>query len=226
MTLNDRVAPAPRQLMEVDVPIEGVNELVLETSANTKTLNSIFWGSARLVTADGREIPLSSLSPKLDGIAPNPNAGKDYYGGPVIIEGVEYSNSLGAHPAKENTPGTIRVSLAGQNAVRFKATLGSDFSTADAATERRVFASRVKGKEARFVTLIEPYKDKTVIKSAVAESPDKLRVELIDGRVQVITVSNLTGSGKDIAVQITESKGGNILRSEVTNAPTSSTVLH
>ena len=142
----------------------------------------------------------------------------------MIIEGVEYPNSLGAHPSKSNTPGTIRVSLAGKNAVRFKAILGCDFSTADAATERKVFSNRVKGKEARFLTVIEPYEDKPVIKSVVAESPDKLRVELADGRVQEITFSNLTGSGKDIAVQITESKGGKVQRSEVANPAATSPI--
>jgi hypothetical protein len=201
---------------DIDVSVQGLDDLVLETTANKTKRNTIFWANARIMTEDGKEIPLLSLSPKLEGIAPNPNAGKDYCGGPVIIEGVEYPNSLGAHPTKANTPGTIGVSLAGKNAVRFKATLGCDFSTATAQAERKVFSSRVKGREVRFLTVIEPYEDKSAIKSAVAESADKLRVELADGRVQEITFSNLTGSGKDITVRMTESKGGKVLRSEAT----------
>lgn len=205
---------------DIDVPVQGIDELVLQTTTNKTTRNTIFWGNARIVTVDGQEIPLSSLSPKLEGIVPNPTPGRDYYGGPVVIEGVEYANSLGGQPVKVNAPGTIRVNLAGQKAARFKATLGVDFSTADARTERKVFASRVKGTEARFLTVIEPYEDKPMIKSAAAASADKLRVELADGRVQEIAFRNFTGSGKDISVRITEFKNGKALRSE-TSVPQS-----
>ncbi|MGH7991736.1 MAG: hypothetical protein ACREDS_16290, partial [Limisphaerales bacterium] len=66
------------------------------------------------------------------------------------------------------------------------------------------------------LTVLEPYEDKRMVKSAMAESADKLRVQLADGRVQDIEIQNLAGGGNNIAVKITESKGGKVLRLEST----------
>jgi azurin len=60
--------------------------------------------------------------------------------------------------------------------------------------------------------------DEPVVKVAVAEGADKLCVELNDGRVQEIAFSNLTGSGKDVSVQMTETKNANVLRSETASS--------
>ncbi|HAO79188.1 MAG TPA: hypothetical protein DCQ92_09465 [Verrucomicrobia subdivision 3 bacterium] len=76
----------------------------------------------------------------------------------------------------------------------------------------------VNGDEARFLTVIEPYEDKALVKSAVAVNADKLRVELTDGRVQEITLKNFDGSGKDIEAHIVETKDGQVLRQESTVA--------
>jgi len=61
-------------------------------------------------------------------------------------------------------------------------------------------------KEAHFITVIEPYKDKPVIKSATATA-DSVHVELLDGRVQDINLKDVT---------MTESKDGKTIRSERT----------
>jgi hypothetical protein len=55
-----------------------------------------------------------------------------------------------------------------------------------------------------------------MVKSAVATSADSLRVELADGRVQEIQFQNFTGDGKDIVVQMTESRDGKTIRTETT----------
>jgi hypothetical protein len=54
------------------------------------------------------------------------------------------------------------------------------------------------------------------VKSAVATSADKLRVELTDGRVQEIDFQNFNGDGKEIVVKMTETKDGKVLRGEST----------
>ena len=56
------------------------------------------------------------------------------------------------------------------------------------------------------------------MKSAVALSADKLRVELTDGRVQEISIHNLDGDGKSISAEITETKDGAMTRSESTSS--------
>jgi hypothetical protein len=57
-----------------------------------------------------------------------------------------------------------------------------------------------------------------MVKTAVALSADKLRVELTDGRVQEITILNFAGDGKNISATITESRDGSALRSETTQS--------
>ena len=91
-----------------------------------------------------------------------------------------------------------------------------DYPLGNEAQRRKTYAIRAPGKaaEARFLTLIEPYEDKPVVKSAMAESAGKLRVELTDGRVQEISIERLDGSGKDISVSLAEPKDGSVSRTE------------
>jgi hypothetical protein len=64
--------------------------------------------------------------------------------------------------------------------------------------------------------VIEPYEDQPMVKSAVATSADKLRVELADGRVQELTLKNFDGAGNGIEVNLIETKDGQRLRQETT----------
>jgi hypothetical protein len=109
------------------------------------------------------------------------------------------------------------VDLSGVNAVRFKAVLGGDYPLGDETQRRKVYAVRAAdGTEARFLTVIEPYENQPMVKSAVATSADSLRVELADGRVQEITLKNFDGDGRGIIATLTESRDGKIVRMETT----------
>jgi hypothetical protein len=82
-----------------------------------------------------------------------------------------------------------------------------------------MLSARSTGKTARFITVIEPYEDQPVVVSAVASSADELTVKLADGRVQVIRVTGMEGSGADLAVELVESgTDGGALRNEWANA--------
>jgi hypothetical protein len=129
----------------------------------------------------------------------------------------EYKFATPGQPQDEKQSGFVRVDLSGVNALRFKATLGGDFPLGDETQRRKVFTVRAAdGTEARFLTVIEPYDDQPVVKSAVALSADKLRVELVDGRVQEIEIQNFDGDEKNITAQLTETKDGKVLRRETT----------
>ncbi|HCE45156.1 MAG TPA: hypothetical protein DET40_16570 [Lentisphaeria bacterium] len=183
--------------VDVDVPVEGLNSLELLTDQKDK--NNLFWANARIVTKDGKEIPITKNS-----------VDKDSSGGPIKIAGIKYEQALPAH---------VTLDLAGMDAVRFKATFGADYFVGDESQRRKTVAVRSTGKEARFLTVLEPYEDKPVVKSAVAMSPDSLRVELMDGRVQEITLRNFDGDGSGIAVTINEMRDGKVSRSEETLNP-------
>jgi len=207
---------------EVDVSVAGVKQLELETKTELARQPSLFWGSARIVTEDGRELPLGGLPVKFENVAQPPTPGHDYFGGPIKIAGNEYKSATPAEPQDEQQPGLVRLDLTGLHAVRFKAMIGSDYPPGNEAQRRKVYAVRAaQGKEARFLTVIEPYEDRPVVKSAVATSPDSVRVELRDGRVQEITLKNFAGSGSDIVADMVEIKGGKVLHQESTEVPVS-----
>jgi hypothetical protein len=200
---------------DVDVPVEGLKQLELETRTELSKQPTLFWANARIVTKDGKEIPLGELAPKFENIELPKESGKDYFGGPIKIVGNEYKSATPAQPMTNGVNGLVCVDLTGVGAVRFKATLGGDFPMGDETQRRKVYSVRApEGTEARFLTVIEPYEDKPMVKSAVATSADSLRVELTDGRVQEISLKNFDGSGKDIQVIFVEAKDGQPLRQE------------
>jgi hypothetical protein len=202
---------------EVDVSVAGMKQLELETKTELARQPTLFWVNARIITQDGKEIPLAGLAAKYENVEQPKTPGKDYFGGPIKIAGDEYTSGTPAEPRDEKLPGLVKVDLTGLQAVRFKAVIGGDYPLGNEAQRRKVYAIRAaQGSEARFLTVIEPYEDRPVVKSAVATSADSVRVELLDGRIQEITLRNFTGSGQDMQAEVVESKDGQILRREST----------
>jgi hypothetical protein len=204
---------------DVDVPLDGVKELELETKTELSKRPTLFWAGASVVTKDGKEIPLSQLPLKFENIVPAKVPNRDYLGGPVKIAGNEYSDAVPAEPKDSKSAGRVLVDLSGISAVRLKAVIGSDYPPGDESQRRKTYAIRAQGTSAEFLTIIEPYEQTPVIKSATAVSADHLHVELEDGRVQEITIQNLEGDGSDIAVTITDSQGGSDRRESSSDEP-------
>jgi len=203
---------------EIDVPVEGIKELELETKVELSKKSTVFWANARVVTKSGKEIPLDQLPVKDENIDRPKEPGRDYFGGPIKIAGMEYKSAIAGQPKDDTQPGVTRVDLSGKDAVRFKATLGGDYPLGDESQARKVYAIRSQGIDARYLTIIEPFQEKPVIRSAEAISADKLRVELVDGRVQEIRITGFDGDGKGMGVSISESRDGKIIRSESTDS--------
>jgi hypothetical protein len=201
---------------QIDVQLQHVKSLELETQSGGTNPGTLFWANARVLTAEGKEIPLSQLPITFDNAAQTHEKGKDFAGGPIKIAGVPYTEAISAQPQDGKKPCIVRVDLSGMNAVRLQSTLGADFPVGDESQRRKMVALRAVGKEARFVTVLEPFDDKRMVKSAVATDASTLRVELNDGRVQEIQINGLDGDGKNITTSITESRDGKVLRSETT----------
>jgi hypothetical protein len=200
---------------EIDLPLENVKQLELETRTELANKPTIFWAHARVVMRDGREVPLAQLKTEMNNVTQPKAAGQDYFGGPIKIVGEKFDSATPGEPQNAKQPALVHIDLSGTDAVRFKATLGGDYPLGDEAQRRKTYAIRSPEKlAARFLSIIEPYENKAVIKSADAVSVDKLRVELADGRIQEITLRNLEGSGRDIVVELIESKNGAVLRRE------------
>ncbi|BCU78146.1 hypothetical protein [Luteolibacter sp. LG18] len=199
---------------EIDVPVADLDALELETRVNTIEGKSVFWGDARIVKDDGSEVPLSKLPLKNRGVEVPTQPGRDYLGGPVKIAGLAAATSVGGQPSAKDTPGIVEVDLRGSGAKRFKARLGSDFPLGDESALRKTWSVRQQGKDARFLTLIEPRQSDPKVKRATADGPDHLRVELADGRVHDITFKQVAGTGSSVEVKVVETKDGKVLREE------------
>jgi len=201
--------------VNIDVPVKDARELTLIVKTNGRAnKKALFLANARFVSGDGREIPLVD-APAGENIDPLPKPGGDYYGGPVKIAGAPYDKAIPMQPADTAEPAILRIPIGDKGALRFKATLGGDYPFGAEDRLRKVYAIRSQGTEARFLTVLEPYENEPAIKSATAINPDSLRIQLADGRVQVISIRNFTGPGAHISIAMTEMKDGRQLREEV-----------
>lgn len=201
---------------EIDVSVDGIQTLTLKTKADfdeRRAPQTLFWANAVIVTKDGKEIDLNELDLHYDQIDSSPESGVDYKGGPVKIAGREFTSTVPANPVKGNIDGTITIDLAGLNAARFKSFVGGDYPLGDETWRRKSLSFRSKGKQARFLTVIEPFENEAVVKSVTADSANSLTVELTDGRTHVIHVNGLA-EGSDLTASIKEYKDGALVEEE------------
>ncbi|MFT3787336.1 MAG: hypothetical protein QM770_14405 [Tepidisphaeraceae bacterium] len=205
----------------IDVPIDGVTSLELETRTGNTNPATLFWANARVVLADGTEVPLSKLPVAADNTQQPKEPGKDFAGGPIKIAGIAYTEAASAQPKNGSKPAILRVDLSVMRPIRFKCVLGGDFPIGDEAQRRKLLAIRSKGAEAHFLTVIEPFESKRQIVRAVAESASSLRVELADGRTQAINITGLDRATSEPRVTIEESRDGQVVRQESTDTTSS-----
>jgi hypothetical protein len=72
---------------------------------------------------------------------------------------------------------------------------------------RKTMVVRTTGTEVRFLTVLEVYEDKPMVKSARATGPDHIVVSLADGREQRLTI-------RDQKITLEELRNGNVIRTE------------
>jgi hypothetical protein len=200
----------------MDIPVKGLTTLSLEARCSPGKKPGLFWGDAKLVLENGKEISLNELPFTTKNIKPVAEKGKDYEGGPVKIAGNIITQSMAAQPEAPGETGIITVDVSSVKAVRFKATLGSDYPLGNETARRKTYAVRAKGKEAVFLTVIEPFEDKPVVKKVWATAADKLFVELLDGRVQQFTIHQLETAGGKITVDMVEKQNSQVTKQETT----------
>ena len=199
----------------IDVPVAGAESVVLETRIEPKReRKTLFWAPPVLVLADGREVPVPASALAPENLETAPADGRDYEGGPIKIAGTCYGAALPAEPADPGRPGRLRINLKGLGAVRLRTLVGGDFPFGDEQWRRKTLAVRTRGTEARFLTVIEPREGAAAVKQVTAAGPDRVTVELVDGRVQEIAVTGLDGLGQDLAVRLTEKRNGQVVRQE------------
>lgn len=176
------------------------------------TVRSIFWGDPRFVTEDGSEIYLADMSYETDNVDNGNGPGVDYAGGPVKIEQKEYKKAVPGDVLDKSGEAVITIDLNGIKAVRFISDIGGDYPVGDESGRRRFAAQYKHERSARFISILEPYTDKRMIKDIKFDNYNRITVELNDGRTQVITVSELDGDGEDISAAVEEYRDGRQIR--------------
>lgn len=203
----------------VALDIRGKKQLVLTTKLGGESKNNtIFWGNAKLIMKDGSEVYISSLPVEYHNVLIPENQAMDYYKGPVKIAGELMENSTPGNPENHQEAGVVIIDLSGLDVSHFEAKIGGDYPLGNESSRRKTMAVRTQGKQTRYLSVIEPYENESMIKSVTAESANELIVELIDGRVQEITIEEMEGEAGEVKVLVKEMENGKVTRIEQTHA--------
>lgn len=199
---------------DLDVDVSGKKELTLSTKLTRSKNNTLFWGNAKLLLNDGSEVYLSTLPLKYNNVAMPSAVGKDYYNGEVKIAGDLMDKSTPAMPKNIKEEATVTVDISNLDADRLITRIGGDFPMGDESSRRKTMAVRTHGKSTRYLSVIEPYETESFIKSVKATDANHLVVELKDGRVQEIELSDVESEDGKAIVKVKETKKGKVIREE------------
>ena len=182
----------------------------------------LFWGGGQLLTKGGEKVLFSELQKQnklslngirttVDGRPDNSliKTGEDYGGGPVVIAGKPYKETLPAHP---NGEGEVHINLDGLKAKQLTVDLGADYPQGQVTKyQRHTYSTRTKGKSSQFLTVIEPFdkKESSMVKMVEAISANEIKVLLKDGIEHRIFIEGLKNKEKP-SVTFREFKGGRL----------------
>lgn len=202
----------------LDVVLKGKKELTIKTKTNRRQgkKKTLLLADAYLITEKGKKIALSSLKPLATNVAVLSEKEKDYEGGPIKISGTPYRECIGIEPEQSKEEATLTYDLQGLNVVRLTGIIGGDYPVGNEEQLRKIVSVRSQGKEARFVTVIEPHEGASLVKKVQATTPSEIVVELTDGRTQTITLQDFYGVSQCVNVSIRETKSGQVQRTEST----------
>lgn len=172
----------------------------------------------KVLTADGNLIKLSSLPTKYTNVKMLPAPDADYYGGPVKIAGERYSDALGLEPSDYTQEAYVEFDLSDIKATGISGKVGCDYFAGDEEQLRKTVALCQNGNRARFITLIEPYESKAMVRNAVADRDGTVTVTLADGRTQKLEIRDFFNRTSTPKISISEFKGCKLLRHESTSS--------
>lgn len=203
---------------KINIDLVGRKELTIEVKTDRKEGKplTLLLADAYLTDRKGKHIPLSSLTPMTVNVADLPKKGKDYQGGPIKIAGKLYKDALGVEPQNSKEVASLKYHLEDLEAVRLEGVLGGDYFVGNEDQVRKTVGIRLRGDEARYMTLIEPFEDKSVINAVKVLSDAEIEVILKDGRTQHLYISDFYGKRKEVKVTIEEWKDGKKQRWETT----------
>jgi hypothetical protein len=221
---QDSFSPKIYDNREIDIPVEGLRKLSIEIKKNGRTdeVFGLALGDPRVITSDGKTVYLSDLNPVFSNMHDKTPVGQDYEGGQITISGDNYAHGLMIEPLNQkrdksgsfnSKTGLIEVDLSSLNAARFQAVVGVDYLTRDEKDGVRTLLARTRGNSTRYLVVLEPYRDESVIQQVEAASPDELRIEFKDGRIHSLIIKDFEDDTP--SVELTESKDAEIIKKEI-----------
>ena len=196
----------------IDVDVTGVSALRLTVSIDMRAgiaLGAQALGDPSFVTADGGTVRLADL--------PFSIAGTDE----PIRDSAPTRPTPGAHDRRVDLTAAgpradVSVDTTSLDSARFVTDLMVDGRIRDmTAAMRRTLLLRQRGREARFVTVLEPFRNSAALRQVRAPGPDHIEVSLADGRMHSIEITGLE-AGTDPRVSLREHRNGALIREETT----------
>lgn len=207
---------------EVSINIEGKKQIKLyvkterafrEADWESDFVDTIFWGNPYIVTKSGDKIYVADMSYRCENINMGNGIGKDYFGGNVKIQAKGFDRAIPSEPEDMSKEAVISIDVSNLDAVKFEGCIGGDYPLGDGSKQRKFISERKYAKKASFISVVELYENDSKVKSVSPLSENSVRVELKDGTVQEITVSNLD-KGVDISTQLKEYKNNTLIFNE------------
>lgn len=154
----------------------------------------LFLANARLELEDGTGIPLACLPVRQHNIDAGMGIGRDYQGGRVLIEGIEYPDAIPVSAMDHGKESFLEYDLTGLRAVRLTGIIGVDNFPGEEEQRRVTYGVGQRAVHGRFITVIEPYGDRKCLAMVEGLSQDAVRIRYEDGRLDEVTVGGICGT--------------------------------
>ena len=199
----------------IDVDVTGVSALTFTISIDLRDdvdLTAHMLGDPRFVTASGATVHLADLPFTIAG-ENGPVPASDTLASPRPTRGA-HDRRIDLTPAGRRVAVTVDTTSLGS--ARFVTDLAVDGQIRDMRAMRRTLLLREHGTDARFLTVLEPFRNSPAIRHVHASGPDLVEVSLADGRVHTIELTGLD-TGTDLRVSLREHRNGALVREETTS---------
>lgn len=152
----------------------------------------LFLGNARVELEDGTEVALSGLPVRQYNMDAGMGIGRDYQGGRVLIEGIEYPDAIPVSALDHSQESFLEYDLTELRAVRLTGIIGVDNFPGEENQRRMTYGVRQRSVHGRFITVIEPFGDRRCLTSVEGLSEDCVRILYEDGRQDEVSVKEIS----------------------------------
>lgn len=180
-------------VMELEVKdIEQLEVRLFVDKQEPEAPKTLFLGNAYFIDEAGTRQYVYDLPYTAENVEEGHGKGVNYYGNDVVIEGIHDGRALPFEPEDPQAPASIKVNVPPGKCLRFTGEIGGDFLMGNHPERRRTISFRQTGRSASFITVLEPFKGKSRIRTAQADEKGNICIELEDGTRQTLSITGLS----------------------------------